>query len=174
MIRTAHAFELALLNEIEGAADTAFHTVGLDAIVTGGPMPITGLFTYQRSGRAWVDTNDLDQPVAFLLIDAVDDAAHIEQVSVHPRYARQGRGRDLINHAAAWAQETGFTAITLTTYADVPWNGPYYTKLGFRTVPEHEWSPKLRRIREHEAAAGLDISPRVVMRRALVPTKPRP
>lgn len=172
MIRAARADELALINQIERAADVAFHGVGLGTIADAGPMPIARLLTYQRSGRAWVATNDQDEPVAFLLSDVIGDAAHIEQVSVHPYYARQGRGRDLINHAATWAQEAGCTAVTLTTYADIPWNAPYYTKLGFHTVPEPEWSPELRRIREHETAAGLDINPRVVMRRTLTPAKP--
>jgi ribosomal protein S18 acetylase RimI-like enzyme len=45
-------------------------------------------------------------------------------VSVHPRCARRGVGRALIDHLADHARATGAPALTLTTFADVPWNGP--------------------------------------------------
>lgn len=59
------------------------------------------------------------------------------------------------------------TAMTLTTFTDVPWNAPHYARLGFQVVAENEWTAGERRIREHEAAVGLDAWPRVVMRRPL-------
>ena len=68
---------------------------------------------------------------------------------------------------AAWAHEQGLGAMTLTTFADVPWNAPYYVRLGVRVVPEQEWTPGLRRIRDHEAVTGHDAWPRVVMRRPI-------
>jgi hypothetical protein len=49
----------------------------------------------------------------------------------------------------------------------VPWNGPYYRRLGFREVPPAEETPGLRRVRAHEAAIGLDRWPRLCMRRDL-------
>ena len=82
----------------------------------------------------------LDFPVApalgYLVLDVVDDAAHVEQVSVDPAAARQGIGRALLGHAARWAVGEGFRALTLTAYLDVPWNGPYYERLGFRRLPD--------------------------------------
>ncbi|THJ68477.1 GNAT family N-acetyltransferase [Arthrobacter echini] len=120
------------------------------------PPTVHALLTYQRDGRAWVDVDD-----------RVDDAAHIEQVSVHPDHAGQGRGRELIETAARWAGQRGLAALTLTTFAHVPWNAPYYARLGFTVVPPDQWPAGLQRIREHEADLGLDAWPRVAMRRAL-------
>ena len=57
--------------------------------------------------------------------------------------------------------------MTLTTFTDVPWNASYYRRIGFRVVMEQEWTPGLRRIRDHEAASGLDVWPRVLMRRPI-------
>jgi GNAT superfamily N-acetyltransferase len=105
--------------------------------------------------------------VGYLLLDAVDGAAHIEQVSIHPGHARQGLGRALIGRAAVWARAGGLTALTLTTYVGVPWNGPYYERLGFRYLAREEETPGLRAVREHERAAGLDAWPRAAMRRDL-------
>lgn len=102
-----------------------------------------------------------------LLVDVIDCNAHIEQVSVHPRAAGRGLGRALIETAAVWARQHGLKALTLTTYQDVPWNRPYYERLGFQIVDDAHMTPGLRRLRAQEAAAGLDQWPRVVMHRSL-------
>ncbi|WP_411757210.1 hypothetical protein [Streptomyces venezuelae] len=61
------------------------------------------------------------------------------------------------------------TALTLTTFADVPWNAPYYARIGFRPLADAELTPALRTIRAHEAELGLDRWPRLCMRRDLTP-----
>ncbi|GGQ04203.1 hypothetical protein GCM10010266_29670 [Streptomyces griseomycini] len=94
----------------------------------------------------------------------MDGALHVEQVSVHPRAARRGVGRALLAHAARCAREEGLTALTLTTFAEVPWNAPYYARLGFRTLAGPDLTPGLRRIRAEESGHGLDRWPRVCMR----------
>jgi ribosomal protein S18 acetylase RimI-like enzyme len=135
------------------------------AVADDEPPSITDLSAFQEDDRAWVITDDADRPVAYLLVDVVDGNAHIEQVSVHPDHARQGLGSKLLDTAAAWAQQHGLTALTLTTYVDVPWNAPYYAKLGFQIMTEAQITTGLRRIREHEQARGLARWSRVVMRR---------
>ena len=167
MIRLAKVEDLESLSNIEQAADAAFHGEGMGAVADGANMPMPELLRYQRAGRAWVDTDELDRPIAYLLLDVIDDSAHIEQVSVHPSHAGQGKGRQLIEVAAEWAKQQRFSMLTLTTFADVPWNAPYYARLGFEIVPSSELTPGLQDIRQHEASAGLDVWPRVAMRRPL-------
>src|SRR5699024_1496013 len=94
----------------------------------------------------------------------LDGGLHIEQVSVAATHARRGLGRALIEHAAGLARERGAPCLTLTTFAQVPWNAPYYERIGFRTLDENELSPRLRAIRDAEAAHGLGEWPRVCMR----------
>ncbi|MDJ1131372.1 GNAT family N-acetyltransferase [Streptomyces iconiensis] len=105
------------------------------------------------------------EPVAYALVEAVDDCLHIEQISVHPDSARRGIGRALIEHLAARARTVGAPGLTLTTFAEVPWNAPYYERLGFRGLADHELTPGLREIRRAEKEHGLDRWPRVCMRR---------
>ncbi len=134
------------------------------------PPSVEELTTYQRDGRVWVATDDRaddDRAVAYLLVDVVDAAAHVEQVSVDPAYAHRGLGRELIDTAAAWAARQGYESLTLTTFTDVPWNGPYYARLGFTVVPDDEAGPELLALRRHERAVGLDAWPRQSMRRRL-------
>jgi hypothetical protein len=53
--------------------------------------------------------------------------------------------------------------VSLTTYVDVAWNGPYYQRLGFRYLRDDELGEQLRAIRDREAASGLDRWPRAAM-----------
>lgn len=69
-----------------------------------------------------------------------------------------------VERAASWARRRGLGALTLTTYVEVPWNGPYYERLGFRYLTTEEETLGLRAIRDHERASGLDAWPRACMR----------
>ena len=168
-ISAARADDLASLVEIERAAGETFRSLGMDLVADDDPGSPEELMAYAEGGRAFVALGVDDRPLGYLLLDVVDDAAHIEQVSVHPDHARQGIGRALIERAAAWATARDLRALTLTTYLDVPWNGPYYERLGFRYLAHQEETPGLRDIRQHERAVGLDAWPRACMRRSLAP-----
>lgn len=115
--------------------------------------------------RAWVSVDSDDRPIAYLLAAVVDGSAHLEQVSVRADRIGRGIGRALLEHLVLWARDRGFKAVTLTTYVEVPWNGPYYVRRGFRFLALEEETPGLRRIREEEIAHGLDRWPRACMRR---------
>lgn len=164
-IRAVHQAELPILQDIERAAGESFRHIGMPQIAEDEPLPLTVLARYRQADHAWVITNPADTPVGYLIADVVDDNLHVEQVSVHPRYARRGVGRQLLDHLAEQAAATDTPCLTLTTFADVPWNAPYYLRCGFRILTDGELTPGLRTIREREADHGLDRWPRVCMRR---------
>lgn len=166
MIRRARTEEIPRLREIERAAGAAFRDLGMDAIADDEPPSAATLKAFIDDGRCWVAADPVGESVAYCVVHVVDDAAHIEQVSVHPDHARRGLGRALIDHAATWAAARTLPALTLTTFADVPWNRPYYERLGFSVIPDGSLSEGLKRVREHEAAAGLDRWSRVAMVRS--------
>jgi ribosomal protein S18 acetylase RimI-like enzyme len=167
-IRRATPADLPALQDIERAAGAAFRLVAMPEIADDDPPSLAELAAYQQAARAWVTTDDAaGRLAAYLLADPVDGNLHIEQVSVHPDYARRALGRALLDHAAAHAAAAGQPALTLTTFTDVPWNAPYYERCGFRRLAEDELTPGLLEIRAREAAHGLDRWPRVAMRRDL-------
>jgi GNAT superfamily N-acetyltransferase len=99
-------------------------------------------------------------------VELVDRVPHIWQLAVHPDHGRRGYGRALVGAVSEWARLHQFEAVTLTTYRDVPWNGPFYKSLGFVTMGT--LTPELMAIRDHERAVGDDgFGPRVAMRLAL-------
>ncbi|MGO4146160.1 GNAT family N-acetyltransferase [Paenarthrobacter sp. YAF11_1] len=171
MIRLAHADDLLILQDIERAAGRAFGALGMDSVADDEPPSINELQGYATAGRAWVSVDGLDYPVAYLLADVVDEAGHVEQVSVHPDYAHQGLGRELLHAARVWTRGHGMQRQTLSTFRDVPWNAPYYRRLGFEVLDAGSWGPQLTRLMEHEAELGLTRWPRVAMWRTAVPPK---
>jgi ribosomal protein S18 acetylase RimI-like enzyme len=166
-IRNARPDDLAVLVDIERATGRMFLALDADLFADHDPGSVEELTPYADSGRAFVSVDADDSAVGYLLVDPVDGAAHIEQVSVHPDHARKGLGRALIEHAASWARARDLDSLTLTTYVDVPWNRPYYERLGFRRLTTDEETPGLRAIREHERAIGLEVWPRTGMRLSL-------
>ena len=134
-------------------------------IAADDPGSIGEFSGYQQAGHAFVATDAHDIPVAYLLIEIHTDAVHLEQLSVRADHARRGIGRSLIEYADGLARDRGCSWLTLCTFADVPWNAPYYERCGFRRLPGHELTVDLRRIRAAEASRGLDRWPRIVMRR---------
>ena len=91
--------------------------------------------------------------------------AHLEEIDILPAHGRRGLGTRLVMHVCRWAGMNGFESVTLTTFRDVPWNMPFYERLGFRVMPTPELSPALRAVVEDETRRGLDPACRVVMKR---------
>lgn len=163
MIRAVQEDDLPILQQIERSAGLPFADIGMPEIAADEPPLLADLRAYAEGGRAWVCTDG--PPVAYVIVDVVDGNAHIEQVSVRVEYARRGIGRALIDHVADWARVRGCPALTLTSFVEVPWNVPYYERLGF--VRTTDIGPELRAIRAQEAAHGLDRWPRACLRRPL-------
>jgi ribosomal protein S18 acetylase RimI-like enzyme len=103
--------------------------------------------------------------MGFLLAARQDDDLHIIELDVHPEFARRGIGAALIDHACGEARRRGLARVTLTTFADVPWNAPYYQRLGFRVLEKDALSATLRDTLAREAGNGL--TNRVAMARPL-------
>ncbi|MBU7600187.1 GNAT family N-acetyltransferase [Streptomyces sp. P38-E01] len=165
LIRPGRAEEMATCQDIERAAGEPFRELGMDAVADDEPLTLDDLESYRRNGALWVAQRG-DELVGYLLAAPVDGRTHVEQVSVRPRWARRGIGRALIDHAAL---AHGGGDQTLTTFADVPWNAPYYRRLGFRELPEDQLTPGLRHIRTVERRLGLDRWPRLCMLRTGLP-----
>jgi GNAT superfamily N-acetyltransferase len=165
-IRPAEPADLPRLVEIERRAGRMFAEHGMPEIAADDPGTPEELEAYRAAGRAWVAAEG-GGPIAYLLAAEVDGCLHVEQVSVDPDQAGRGIGAALIEHAAGIAREAARPALTLTTLRDVPWNAPYYRRLGFSELPEAEQGPGLRALVAHERTRIPGHHPRVAMIRRL-------
>lgn len=163
------ASDVALLGPIEVAAGARFREVGMDDIADDEPLPDGLLLDALRDGRLWVAELG-GEVVGYALGIRIGPGGrqhHLEQVSVVPDAGGRGVGAALVEAVAAWARAAGGTSLTLATFRALPWNAPWYERLGFEAVPDAELDGPLREVRDHEAAIGLDVTERVCMRRAL-------
>ena len=182
-IRPTRPADLPRIQQIESAAGELFRAIGMTDIADDPVPSIEALTRYQQAGLSWVavddNADDGGRAVGFILVKLVDGHAHIEQVTVDPSHARRRIGRDLVDHVAAWAGTRGHRALTLTTFRDVAWNGPYYKRLGFTELAQRgpelaqrgrglvQRGPELEALMAEEAAHGLDPEQRIAMIRPI-------
>jgi GNAT superfamily N-acetyltransferase len=119
----------------------------------------------QRRGHLWVALTE-DLPVGFAHIKVLEPGvAHLDELDVHPDHGRRGLGKRLVTAVCEWSASAGYRSVTLATFRDVPWNMPFYARLGFEVIPSEELTPALLAVVRDEARRGLDPTRRVMMRR---------
>jgi GNAT superfamily N-acetyltransferase len=162
-IRYARQPDLVTLPDIERAAATRFRNTRYAALVDEtDTAPVSANVDLEHE-RVWIVDDPFDQPVGFAIVHLFDTSVHLHELDVHPAHAGRGLGRQLIETVAAWARDRGARALTLTTFADIPWNGPYYARLGFHTLNVAALSPSLQKVRQEECDAGLPMAQRICM-----------
>ncbi|MBI5087370.1 MAG: GNAT family N-acetyltransferase [Actinobacteria bacterium] len=166
-LRAATVADVAAMQALEVDAGRRFREVGMDAIADDAPPHADLLAEHIAAGTAWVVVGDDDRPLGYALASTVDGEGHLDQVSVALDAGRRGIGTALIERVCAWAREHGMRSVTLTTFRDVGFNGPYYRSVGFTDVDDDSCGPELAAIRRRERAAGIEVAPRVAMRRRL-------
>jgi GNAT superfamily N-acetyltransferase len=174
-IRRARAEDVPALPAIERAAAARFREVGVEGDYLDEVRDTGELHGAVRAGLLFVAADASDAPVGFALVALPDDSgdAHLEELDVHPDHAGRGIGRRLVETVCAWAEGRGHRGVTLSTFRDVPWNAPWYARLGFRPLDPEALSPALSALRANERAKGLPVEARVVMRFALRAGKDR-
>lgn len=111
----------------------------------------------------WVAVNDNDEPVAFINAEKLSHSLHICELSVCQSWQGKSIGKQLIQQVMHAAKELGISTVTLTTFRDVPWNAPYYQRLGFQVIENHELTTELKDILQSEVDAGFTATDRCAM-----------
>jgi GNAT superfamily N-acetyltransferase len=154
-VRRATLAEAALLPALEASAGEAFRVLpDLAWIADHTPTSAEEHRQFIENGLSLIALQD-GTPIGFLVADAQGDGLHIWELAVALPHQRRGHGGRLIDAALAYAREKGFAAVTLTTFRNVPWNGPYYKRLGFIELPEANIPGWLSAQLKGEAERGL-------------------
>ncbi|MDR3399905.1 MAG: GNAT family N-acetyltransferase [Pandoraea sp.] len=171
-IRVATPDDAPALPRVDRSAGELFRLLPeLAWLADGAGMPVARHRELIMKGVAWVAVDQDDKPVAFLEAEVFGDELHVWEVSVHRDWQSRGLGRALMAAASGHAAHTGLAALTLTTFRDVPWNGPFYTRLGFVPIAAPDLSERLRKVLAHEVAAGLPEARRCAMRQRVMPRR---
>lgn len=98
------------------------------------PSPAEAWRPTLAAGTLWVA--DDDGPVAFLAATRLGDRLHIDEFDVAPAHQGRGLGRRILAEVIAWARAEGLAGLSLTTFANIPWNAPFYASVGFATLED--------------------------------------
>lgn len=156
----------------------AFHRVEEDAAdllrdepsLAGVPIPPTAsaedharVIAKGRSLTALVG----NEIVGFAAAAPVGRELHLHELSV--ARAHQGRkiGATLLEALVVDARNSGYRAITLNTFRDIPWNAPFYARHGFIEVENLDGRPHLAESQACAIALGLPAERRCAMIRFL-------
>lgn len=167
-LRAACPDELHKFVAIDDAAGELFAEAGLDiALEEGHPFVLAESLRWANAieqGLAYVAVDRQNIPIGFATLSIVDGEPYLDQIAVLPSHMRCGVGTSLLHHAISWS---GGRSLCLTTYAHLPWNGPYYERHGFVTINESECGPELRAILRAQRAVLPDPDQRIAMLRRL-------
>ncbi|MFG0318548.1 MAG: GNAT family N-acetyltransferase [Planctomycetota bacterium JB042] len=161
-IRPALPEDLRLLPGIERAAAARFPDHVLSAEARAAVQSFEALEAARADGRLWVAVSGRGAPVGFAIAEVADGVGFLVEVDVHPDHQGRGLGRALVETVVDWARREGLPAVTLTTFASLPWNAPFYERLGFRRLAGAERGERLAALLRDEARRGL--RDRVAMR----------
>lgn len=158
IIRPAQPSEIETVRDLERASAQRF--VGLmDALAEDEPSPAAVLAArIEQDGLLLAEIDGV--MAAFVMFRPVGDGLYIEQIDVLPAFERRGVGAALIE-----AVGLRTSRLLLSTFRDVPWNAPYYRRLGFLDLDDKKLAPDLMEIRREHLARGLDESLRIFMER---------
>lgn len=148
---------------IEEAAGAMFADIeGLAGIAGTHTVPRDRLKRYIRKGHCLV-AHVGERMAGFLVNEPFQRELHIWEFNVHPDAQQRGIGAGLLRACLIDARNSGFKAVTLTTFRDVPWNGPFYARLGFEEVTALDAHPRLAGELANECDDGLPIDRRCAM-----------
>lgn len=166
-VREACEADLVALPFIEHAAAQLFLSTPYPEIAREQPSTVDEFRHWREHAALFVVTAADGAAIGFAIAFDVDGAAHLHEIDVDPRHGRRGVGKQLVRAVESWAVQRGYTRMTLATFREVPWNAPYYHRLGFRELPAGQAGAGLLALRERERANGLAIEGRLFMVRDL-------
>lgn len=162
-IRLAREEDAEHLPAIELAASKLFDTIeGLSHSAGRQALPAAVQRALIRKGHSLVAEAD-GRIIGFLSTEVHRRELHIREFSVLPEMQRKSVGSVLLRAVEIDARNSGFDALTLTTFADVPWNAPFYARRGFEIVLDVESHPRLHDEIARELEDGLAPNSRCAM-----------
>lgn len=164
--RPARLVEVEAIRALERASAQRF--LGLmDAIAADEPTPAPLLARRIAEGGLLVAEIG-DAIVGFVMFRPLEGGLYVEQLDVLPAFSGHRIGASLLDAVGVRLDKGG--ALVLSTFRDVPWNAPYYARLGFAEVGA--LTPPMAEIRAEHLARGLDEGARVFMRRPVTRDAP--
>ncbi|MEO0534387.1 MAG: GNAT family N-acetyltransferase [Cyanobacteria bacterium P01_A01_bin.123] len=166
-IRQAVPDDVTVLPEVERNAATLFlpylDELGLTSEMLTHVNSIADFEAAQQAGHLWVAVEPNGQIVGFAMVLEISGYAHLEELDVLPTYGQRGLGSALVKTVCNWAKVAGYPAVTLRTFRDPPWNGPFYLGQGFQVIESSQLSAEHVELETSEERHGLRTKYRITL-----------
>ena len=155
MIRQALEEDIASIIAVDSSATVKFGTIPALAALASHQESPEKIQQWLGLGRVYL-LEVGSKPLGFVAAHPVDSVIHIDEIAVLSASQGKGIGTMLLNALIDWAKEIAYQAevrvarVTLTTYPDVPWNGPWYRKYGFKEIEAQSIGPWLVAVENEE------------------------
>jgi GNAT superfamily N-acetyltransferase len=163
-VRNAMDRDFPDIQSVQRAAAARFREVDMPEVADRPVLGTDLLARFCAEGVLLVATFER-RVVAFVACAPLDDALHIAEIDVVPTHAGHRLGALLLDHVDAVAAARHIGRLTLATYRNVPWNAPYYARLGFRECTLTVLGSQHGHVWRQQGESGLDLSKRLFMQR---------
>jgi GNAT superfamily N-acetyltransferase len=157
-VRPARVTDVPRLPDIEYRAALRFLDHDLPQAASFPVQTVEALSLACAESRLLVAVDDHDQAIGFALLQVHEDRAHLQELDVDPNHKGRGLGRALLAGCVAWGRARRLSGLTLTTFRDIPFNAPFYARVGFVPYPDGAEPASLT-----AELRGFGIVPRVAM-----------
>ena len=157
--------DIPALIAVDKAASVLFEPTGLlEAAALNDHVPADVFEIEMPKGNVFVTRNQHGWAVGFALIRSRGEGLYLDQVSVHPDHGQKGLGRALVIRVITEAERRNLPHVSLSTFRDLAWNGPFYASIGFKEIPHDRLETYMLEIEEAQRPF-MDVSKRCFMRR---------
>jgi GNAT superfamily N-acetyltransferase len=163
-IRLALPEDAPLLPAIERSAAQAFRSIDeLRWLADTATMTVDRHRQLIGLSTCWVAVDADARIQGFLSAERHGSDLHIHELSVMQSAQGQGWGRRLVETAMEYARLNQLACVTLTTFTQVPWNAPFYRRLGFEHCAGTTLDKRLAQILVQEYGCGFAPDSRCAM-----------
>jgi GNAT superfamily N-acetyltransferase len=167
-VRRTRLLDCSLLPAIERSAAALFASdPALAWLTQQDPIEPDRHAELIGSGLCFVAVSGDGLLCGFIATQVLETDLHIWELSVYSSHQKRGIGRKLLVATEQAAAISGLRRITLTTFRDLAWNGPFYQSCGFNECPDGASEPRLAGLLAAEAQHGLSPDRRCAMVKTL-------
>lgn len=161
-IQLATKADVPLLDAIEAMAGRIFTPGSIPENVLAERVPDDIFMEAISHDRLVVAVDFSLCPVGFAFWQDIERSALLSLIEVNPRHGRKGLGTALVLSIINQVAKGRFSYLYLTTFNNIPWNAPFYKKLGFTRLDDEDQPKWIKDILLEEYEKGLND--RIAMR----------
>lgn len=160
ILRKGRATDIPVIQGLEREARSVYrNTPDLEFVAEFQPISAARL-----AAGTMLIVEVANEPLGFALIEPLDGMLYLANIAVRPQAARAGVGAYLLHSVIDEAVRRRLGVVALTTFREPRWNGPWFRRHGFVSMPEAEIGPGPRAVLDRHATF-VDMAKRETLRR---------